>query len=56
MGPKSYYDADYRPLGTRRSLVTKKKWRKPELKRLSAGSAENSTNNGNDGIGPPSNS
>ena len=36
--------------------VAKKVWRKPELKTLSAGSAENSTNSGNDGIGPPSNS
>jgi hypothetical protein len=33
--------------------MTKKVWRKPELKKLSAGSAENNTSSGNDGVLPP---
>ena len=31
--------------------MSKKVWRKPEVKRISAGSAENHINNGNDGSG-----
>ena len=36
--------------------MTKKVWRKPEVKRISAGSAEANVNPGNDGKAPPSNS
>jgi hypothetical protein len=33
--------------------MSKKVWQKPEVRRISAGSAENSTTNGNDGVKPP---
>jgi len=37
------------------STTTKKEWRKPEVRSLAAGSAENKPNNGSDGGTAPNN-
>ena len=41
---------DYSPaVGSKEMAVSKKLWRKPEVRRIAAGSAESSTTSGSDG-------